>query len=153
MAFMLVAVVLFFILVGLFWLTLQYRNLQSQAGELERNKAALMAEFLSDSTEFSCGSYCIDTDRLLVLQNNSVYREFWPVSYIRVRKIYPVQPEKECNIENYPDCNVFNVYENKNIESSSAIGSFVSLCRYERVGDYPLRVCDLGRILIGYELK
>lgn len=150
MAFMLAAVVLFFVLVALFWITFQYRNLKQEATQLERDKVIQMSEFLSGSTEFSCGSYCIDTDKLIVLMNKSVYKDLWPVSYIRVRKIYPVQEEKKCSKASYPDCNVFDVYGK---EEGGGIGSFVALCRHDRVNDFPVRICELGKIIIGYEAK
>jgi hypothetical protein len=156
MSFMLLAVVLFFILVSLFWLVIQYRNLHKQASQLEESKAVLTSEFLSDSTEFNCGSqsYCIDTDKLMVLSKRSVYEGFWPVSYVKVRKVYPEQgEEKVCNKATYPNCNLFNVYENKKIMHKSSVGSFVALCRDEKVGGYIFKKCELGKLIIGYELK
>jgi len=153
MAFMLLAVALFFILVGLLWFAVQYRTLHKQATELEESKAVLLSEFLSGSSEFSCGSYCIDTDKLMVLKNKKVYREFWPVSYIEVREIYPEQGTKICDNINYPNCSVYDIYENEKIKSKSAIGSFVALCRYENIEGYATRICKLGKILVGYEIK
>lgn len=156
MAFMLLGVVLFFGLVAMFFFSIQARNLSSMATELERNKAILMTSFISGATEFSCAGeqYCIDTDKLLVFSNNSMYKEFWPVAYIKVRKISPISTDRECNKANYPDCNIYNIYENKKIESSgSPIGSFVSLCRYEKVGKYPTRICDLGKMIVGYKTQ
>ena len=153
MAFMLLAVFLFFILAGLFWLALQSRNLQRQAVQLQEEQAILMAEFLSSASEFSCGSYCIDTDKIMILMNRQAYQEFWPVSYIKIRKLYPKQDDKECNKGNYPNCNIYNIYENKEIKSDMSVGSFVALCRYEQVEGYPTRVCELGRFIIGYEAR
>ena len=152
MAFMLLAVVLFFILVGLFWVVLQSRNLQQQASSLEEEQAIWLAEFLSGSSEFSCsrdlGSYCVDTDKIIILKNQEEYDDFWPVSYVKVRKIDGL-PEKSCNIANYPDCNIFNVYSGDEVETGGEVGSFVALCRYEKYGDYPIKVCELGKISIG----
>ncbi|MEK6820618.1 MAG: hypothetical protein AABX71_02810 [Nanoarchaeota archaeon] len=152
MALMLIAVVLFFILVGLFWLALQYRNLQKQALQLEESKSILLSEFLSSSTEFSCGSYCIDTDKMMVLIDRKVYYSLWPVSYIKLRKICP-GGGGECNRENYPNCSIYSVYEKEGNVSRGEIGSFVALCRYEKIGGYAKRVCDLGKLGIGYEIK
>ena len=154
MSFMLLAVFLFFILVALFWLSIQYRNLHKQATSLEEEKAFMLAEFLSDSAEFNCGSqsYCIDTDKLIVLMNKTVYREFWPVAYIKVREISNITQDKICNKANYPNCNVYNVYDKK-ITSKSSSSSFVALCRYEKIEGFPARICELGRLIIGYEVK
>lgn len=154
MSFMLLAVALFFILVALFYLAVQYRNLSSQAGELEKDKAVLMSRFISNSQEFSCsaelGSYCIDTDKLMVLRNKTAYNDFWPAAYIKIRKI--ADKDVICNTANYPDCTIFEIY-NKGSESSGSIGSFIALCRHDEKAGYPVNICELGRIAIGYELK
>ena len=157
MAFMLLAVILFFILVGLFWLAVQYRTLHKQATQLGESRAVLMSEFVSQSSEFSCGSkdgqYCVDTDKLMILKDRKVYSKFWPVSYIKVRRIYPTQEETECNKNNYPNCSVYNIYKNEKIESQGAVGSFVALCRYEKIQGHATRICELGKIIVGYEIK
>lgn len=156
MSFMLLAVFLFFILVALFWLSVQYRNLYKQATQLEESKSIEIAAFLSGITEFSCSSNigtCIDTDKIIVFGNRKAYSEFWPVSYIKIRKIGEGTKEIICNKANYPDCNVFDVYENPKVTSKSSIDSFVALCRHERIEDYPARICELGKLIIGYEIK
>jgi hypothetical protein len=156
MSFMLLAVVLFFILVALFWLVLQYKNLHKIATQLEEEKAFMISGFLSDSSEFNCAgeSYCIDTDKIMVLAGKQVYRDFWPVAFIKIRKLGNETKEKICNKANYPDCNVYNVYSNEKVKyNGTGIGSFMALCRYEKVDDYTNRICDLGKIIIGYEIK
>lgn len=156
MAFMLLAVFLFFILVSLFWLAVQYRNLNKQASLLEEEKAMILSEFLSGSSEFSCssemGGYCIDTDKLMVLINKTVYRELWPVSFIRVRKVHPVEGEKdvECNKVSYPNCNIYKVF---GYDDGTGKGSFIALCRHEQVDGYFLRKCELGKMIVGYVTK
>ena len=155
MVFMLLAVFLFFILVGLFWITLQSRGLQKQSAELEQEKTITISQFLSSSSEFSCANedrYCIDTDKLLILQEKEIYKEFWPVAFITVRKLDGKPEEKECTNENYPDCNIYKVYENNKIEyKGSGIGSYTALCRYEKISGYPTKICDIGKLIIGYE--
>lgn len=158
MSFMLMAVVLLFILIAMFFVVYQSKSLKNLATESEKNKVVLMSKVISGSTEFSCVNkeFCIDTDKLIVLKNNSVYKEFWPVAYIKVRKIFPQSEDltfTECNKANYPDCNLYNVYENKKIVSKSSIDSFVSLCRKDKVNEYLSEICELGQIEIGYEIK
>jgi len=156
MSFMLLAIVLFFILVALFYLAIQYRNLQNLAGQQEEEKSFAISQFIADSAEFNCGyeSYCVDSDKIMVLMSHSLYKEFWPVAYIRLRKLGDDSGEIVCTKANYPDCNVFNVYENSKIEyNGTGIGSFIALCRHEKVDDYPARICELGKIIIGYEAK
>ena len=79
MAFMLMAIVLFFILAGLFWLAVYSTNLRKEATMLEQEKAVILASMLGESAEFSCGgeSYCIDTDKMMVLKDRQAYKNFW----------------------------------------------------------------------------
>ena len=151
MTFMIAAVILFFALAGLFYLSFQYRTIIRQATELESNKAVLIADFVSGTTEFSCskekGSNCIDEDRLLILGNKTFYRQLWPISYI---KVFVLNGNKEeCTKINYPNCGYFNVYLNKQTNKTSSGSSFVALCRHEDTGEK----CELGKIIVGYEIK
>lgn len=157
MSFMLLAVVLFFILVALFWLSIKSAGLKKEATSLEQEKAFTIAQFLAGSAEFSCsaemGSYCIDTDKLIVLANKTDYKEFWPVSYVKARKVLLDEKEKICNKANYPDCNSFNVYNNNKIQSNSSIGSFIALCRHDKIDESYGWKCELGKLIIGYGVK
>ena len=149
--FMLLGVALFFILIFLFWVNIKYRGLHSQATQLEEDKAMLMVEYISGLTKFSCNQqYCIDTDKLMMLKNMTQYKDFWPANYIKIRKIYPTNTKEiECTLANYPNCNTFSVKSGGN----SSIGTFIALCRHEKVDDYSVMKCELGRIAIGYNIK
>ena len=157
-AFMLLAVFLFFILVGMFWLTISYKNLQKQATDLGQEQAIFISHFLSSSSEFSCAGgsvqYCVDTDKLLFLQGRSVYDEFWPVSFVKIRRLDWKKEEKECTKVNYPECNIYKVYENNKIDyKGTGAGNYVALCRYEQISGYATRICEIGKIIVGYEAK
>ncbi|MFP4047684.1 MAG: hypothetical protein ACLFT4_08015 [Bacteroidales bacterium] len=161
MAFMMVGVAIFFIMVGLFWIILQRGDIQEKARELKEEKAVEISQGIMDSPEFTCSfstGYCIDTDKVMVLQNMSTYDEYWPISSIKLAK-FPAEEEIECDKDNYPNCTVFdvyrneNAYENKSINSVSSQSSYVALCRKERIDGYSSRVCELGRIIIGYEAR
>jgi len=151
MAFMLMAVVLFFILVGLFWLSIQYINLHKEATEAEQEKSIIAASFLGESAEFTCGAYCVDTDKLVVLKERKAYRNFWPFDYILVKKVGK-EDEVECTKANYPDCNLYTIYSNKGASTREA-KSFVALCRKENLNDRIYTKCELGKMIIGYEVK
>ncbi len=155
MAFMLFAITLFFILVALFWLAIQQRNIINVAKEMRENQAVLLSKAIIGNSEFNCerelGSYCIDTDKIMVLKDKQAYKEFWPVSFIKIRKIYPpLEKEVVCNKANYPDCNIFELFNHS--AEGSGVGSFVALCRYDLVEGYPTRICELGKVIIGYEV-
>ena len=68
MAFMLLAVTVFFIMAGLFIITIMFSGLRENAELLEERNALLLASKVADSSEFSCRSdfeikgNCIDMD-------------------------------------------------------------------------------------------
>jgi hypothetical protein len=151
MTFMIAGVFIFFILAGLFVVSIQFSNIRKSAEALQANQAVSIAQYLVESPEFTCaaGSYCIDTDKLIVLMNRTAYKNFWPVAYIKVLKIYP-SGTGDCTLKNYPNCNLYNVM-NTGIQSTSSTSSFVALCRHEN--DESIKtVCDLGKIIIGYKV-
>jgi len=161
MTFMLLAVTLFFILVGMFILVFRFSGLKESAAALEEKNAMLLATKLANSPEFSCGEAfdlsqinCIDFDKVLILKNNSdKYAGFWgkDISNIEIRKIYPAENENICSLENYPNCNIIRIYP-KDI-SGYYLWNFVSLCRKssgEEEGEI-YNKCELAKIFIGYE--
>jgi len=152
MTFMIATVFIFFILAGLFVFSIQLRNLRKSAEQLEQNKAIGIAQYLIESPEFACssGSYCIDTDKIIVLMNRTAYKRFWPVAYIRIVKIYP-EDAKICTLNNYPDCGRYDVFDS-GFGSTSSVSSFVALCRKEKEENIRT-VCDLGKIVIGYKVQ
>mgnify|MGYP001573404596 CR=1 FL=1 len=153
MAFMLMAVVLFFILAGLFWISIQYVQLHKDATRAEEEKAIIAASFLGESAEFACsenlGSYCVDTDKLVVLKDKQAYKNFWPYVYIELRKTGK-EKEIECNKANYPNCNLYKILDTGK-KSTREARSFVALCRKE--GELVYTKCELGELVIGYEVK
>jgi len=155
MAFMLIAVTLFFSLVGMFMLVLQFSNLQESASVIEERNALLLVIKLANSPEFSCGNSfgsgklnCVDSDKIMALKGkNEEYENFWDVSNIQIRKIYPLVNDVECTLETYPDCNIIKIREG-NI--SSEFSNFVSLCRKENVDGEVENKCELARIMVSY---
>jgi len=158
MAFMLIAITLFFVLVGLFVLSWSMGGLKNKATALESEKAMQLLSKIANSPEFSCGeafSYgkisCVDEDKVMVLKGIKDYGELWGVASIQVRKIYP-EGEKECTLKNYPDCNIIEIYSKG--QSSNVIQSnFVSLCRKENKDGVKYDKCELAIILVSYIQK
>ena len=54
MAFMLVAIILFFILVGLFAVSIVFKNIQESSQEIKEEKTLSVIENLAGTAEFSC---------------------------------------------------------------------------------------------------
>ena len=155
MAFMLIAITLFFVLVGMFVLKIQLSELRNTASILEEKNALLLVTKLANSPEFSCGeafgnirTNCIDTDKVMMLREKiSKYEGFWDVENIEIRKIYPVLNDEECTLENYPDCNIIKIREG---EITAEYSNFVSLCRKEAFEGEVENKCELAKLMISY---
>jgi len=156
MAFMLIAVMMFFALIGLLILTVKFSGLKEKATELSEKNAMLLVTKLANSPEFSCGNAfggtrgsCIDADKAMSLKKNiDKYEDFWGVSGIEIRKIYPaIQGEVECAGQNYQECNKITLISGKGTSTEN----FVSLCRKEFDGEKNYDKCELAKILVSYE--
>ena len=157
MAFMLIAVMVFFALVGLIILTVGFSGLKEKATALQEENARLLVSKLANSPEFSCGKAfesrenCIDLDKIFVLKNNiDKYKNFWGVSGIEIMRIYPENKAIACTSANYPDCDSLKL-----ISKTTGIfaENFVSLCRKEFDSETNIIYdkCELGKMLVGYE--
>lgn len=156
MAFMLIALVLFFALVGMFFLTIQFQKIKDSAGILEEKNALLLVTKLANSPEFSCGNSfgtgkinCVDADKAMALRNNAEkYEDFWGVNNIEIRKIYPSNEGKECNSGTYPNCDVIKI--EKGIITSE-FSNFVSLCRKESDRSRSYDKCEIAKLTVSYD--
>ena len=157
MAFMLLAVTLFFVFVGLFIFMIAYSGLKDSASTLEEKNALLLVTKLANSPEFSCGgsfgnekTNCIDADKVMALKTNSnKYSNFWGVDSIEIRKIYPVAygVRVECTLTNYPQCDIIKILDNG---ISSEFSNFVSLCRKENIEGKVHDKCEIAKITVSY---
>lgn len=158
MAFMLIAVTLFFVLVGMFFVMIIFSNLKESASLLEEKNALLLVTKLANSPEFSCENAfgetkinCVDSDKVMALKNNiNKYSGFWGVSGIEIRKIYPEGNRIECAFNNYPDCDEIKIIPG----SGTGVSNFVALCRMEKINslfqDKFQDKCELARIIVYY---
>jgi len=157
MAFFLVAIVLFFILVGLFVFSIVFSNLSKGATEIAEARTLSSITNLADAPEFSCGEpNCVDSDKLIALMQNNKYENFWPFSSLKVVKSSGFNKTEEgmvkCTITNYPNCDVFEVYD-KNVDNERAISNYVALCRVELENDFNYKKCEIAKLVAGTKLK
>src|SRR3989344_5599610 len=97
MAFMIIGLSLFFVLVTLFILSFALSGLKDSKALLDEEEATLLVERLSNTPEFSCGNAfsrtrtnCIDMDKAFVLKGKiSDYKDFFGVEGIKIRVLYP----------------------------------------------------------------
>lgn len=150
MAFVLVAIVIFFVLVGMLFLVLQVSSLKNSAENLRDVESIENVKKIASAPEFSwtideCES-CVDLDKIFLLKERQSYKEFWDFSLLRIEKIYP-SGEGECTRNNYPNCGKITIIEKNQIFNAKS--SFVSLCRYEPSEKY--YKCELGKIVLAGE--
>lgn len=152
MAFMILAVFLFFIIVGLFFLSIELRSIRQEAMILNEEAAISSLQVISDMTEFSYDSgesLTLDEDKLRVLSTISGYDSFWGVSSIKVYKIYPAERIIKCPAQN---CNYYEIYNNgqKNVKEYS---TFVSICKKVKEFGYVYDRCEIGKIAVGVKIN
>lgn len=160
MAFVLIAVAIFFALVGLFFLVYRLNSLEDTATSLEEQNALLLASKLANSPEFSCEASfgnekisCIDFDKVFALKKNiATYEGFWGVENIEVRILYPeLQEEISCTEQNYPTCNLLQL-KDQPVTGFDA-SNFVTICHKEKIKGTVTNICQLGKILVSYEAQ
>lgn len=152
MAFVLVATVVFFVIVGIFYISFRFSSINQNVGDLKKQGVIETVRGISGSPEFSWNSFedcpgCIDLDKVFVLKNRPTYKNFWgDIPLMKVERVYPLYNSTECNEQSYPRCNEITFVDNGNYEAYEA---FVSLCRYE--GESEQVRCDLGKVIMGFE--
>jgi hypothetical protein len=133
MAFVLIAIAVFFALVALIYLSVRIKGIESGTLELREEEAKEIVRKLSTTPEFYSNvcANCVDLDKVIALSESRAYEEFWELEYLAVERVYPVSDEK---IE------IVKRSENFGIPSSA----FVSLCRWE--GEKGYVKCEMGKI-------
>ena len=153
MIFMLMAVTLFFVLVGMFFILVVFSGAKESAALLEERNALLLVSKLANSPEFSCGeafgsvkTNCIDSDKVMALKDNiDRYSGFWGVDGIEIKKLYPEDTEV-CTSENYPDCGEIILIPGK----GTGVSNFVALCRKKNIEEQIHDKFELAKIIVYY---
>ena len=154
MAFMILAIFFFFILVGLFFIGWQVVNIQQSHARLQEEKALSALKVIADSSEFNCDAnqdWCIDKDKLTAFTHYAdLYSDFWSVASIELLIVYPPRIEKDST--NYepilcPDvgCDYYKLYDSGQ-RNRRIYSAYVSVC--EDI-DRSHTICELGKLMLG----
>ncbi len=154
-AIMLIAITMFFVLVGLFLLSFNVYKIKEGATNQQEENAITLASKISNSPEFACGRAfdeiklnCIDLDKVMVLKENiNKYSTYWDIAGITIIRIFPVFSESRCNLATYPNCGILEVYNSGKTQGAD-YSSFVTLCRKEEIAGETINKCELGKILV-----
>jgi hypothetical protein len=146
MAFVLLAIMIFFAMVSLIYFSIRLNALRGDAQDLQDSEAKELVRRLAGSAEFrydSCDN-CIDLDKVLILSEQESYKGFWNLDYLRVDVVYP-ERSGECSKASYPDCKSITVIQNDE-DFGIPSSSFVNLCRRAFEGGEYYGECSIGRI-------
>lgn len=148
MAFVLVALLVFFALVSLFYFSVRLSNLKENAVLQRADEAQQLIRKIAATPEFSwdsCSSaICIDLDKALLLKERQAYKNFWNLEHLSIVVLYPAE-QGECTRFNYPNCGTITLV-NKSAAYGSDIGAFVSLCRQELSDGESYSKCVIGKV-------
>jgi len=162
MAVMIVAVFFFFILVGLFFLGIVFKDVEGSAEDLQRAQAISSLGVIADMPElnFDSGeSMTLDEDKLRIMSGEfgEDYDLFWPVASIGVYKVYPRFDEvEECPGTN---CNYYEIYNPSGHENLQAgdggyrdvktYSAYVAICEKVRESGSTYDDCEVGKLVVG----
>ncbi len=158
MAFMLVFVFIFFVLVGLFFLQLNLAGLRESAQQFEQEQVLSALVSWSQIPELSCSDNsvgCIDLDKVRIFKEDSnynrLYFSFWPVASVRVYKVASNFSLGEIECPNL-GCNYYSVFESGQ-QSSQRYSTYVSLCQINRKENSVFKECEMATLSIGGKVR
>ena len=151
MSFMIIGVFFFFVLVGLFFMGILFKDVRGGAEDLAREQAISSLESIVAMSELSYDSrdsMNVDEDKLRVMAGGfgDKYEEFWPIASLEVYKIYPsFDSVVKCPAVG---CNYYELYDSgqRNVEKFSA---YVSICKRVKEFGSVYDRCEIGKIVVG----
>ena len=153
MAFMILAIFFFFILVGIFFIGWQYASAKKGFATLQEEKALSALKVIADSTELNCDSsedWCIDKDKLVAFgENSGLYYDYWSVASIEVLMVFPNPNEGEPILCPLEGCDYYVLYDSgqRNRRTYSA---YVNVC--EDI-DRSHEICELAKLVLGVKIN
>ncbi|MBI3334416.1 hypothetical protein HYZ97_02930 [Candidatus Pacearchaeota archaeon] len=149
MAFVLIAIAVFFGLVALLYFSVRLNQLEGSALVFKDDAARALLRSLPSAPELqwaACTS-CIDLDKVIVFKeqgNSSRYAQVWELDYLAIERMYPIPVLGECVLGNYPACSTLTLL-NTSRPDRAPTRAFVSLCRWD--ADTSNEICELGVLL------
>jgi len=149
MAFMIVGLLIFFVLVALAFLAWQYRSIQNNYEDLQQELAITSLKTIAGMPELACSEskeLCLDEDKLEVMIKEKGYN-IWPVASINVTKIYPADKFVKCPGQ---ECNVYEIY-NSGQKNMQMVSTYVSICKKIKETSFYDKY-EIGKLIVGVKL-
>nr|AQS28255.1 hypothetical protein [uncultured archaeon]AQS28835.1 hypothetical protein [uncultured archaeon]AQS29022.1 hypothetical protein [uncultured archaeon] len=154
MAFMLVAVMIFFAMVAIVYFTITSSKLRDTADDLREEEAKELARQMAGTPELmfskqaSPYSSSVDFDKAFALSKMNVYKnKYWNLDYLMIEKVYPSSINEDCTSGNYPDCRYLILIDNTRGNYTGTQTAPVAIVwwdpKLESIGNYRFQ---LGRI-------
>ncbi len=150
MAFVLVALMIFFALVAILYLAVRGSLLDQSARDQSDEKALEAVRQIASTPEFTWSECkgCIDLDKVFLLKQqiarNASLQGLWDYDYLAVESVYPSRSGGECTPATYPACNRTTVFLSQ-ASYGVAVSAFVTICRWDAQEQI---VCDLGKLYL-----
>jgi len=154
MAFVLVAFVLFFAILGMVFFSFYSSNLKKRAEILRQEEAYQIANSIASSPEFIYSSEdcsnCIDLDKVLMLKEKN-YANFLNINSLWIEIVYPEpsNPDLECTKFNYPNCGRITLIGKQSQKTADATNYITLILWTNENGGYMKRY--LGKIHASYK--
>lgn len=151
MAFVLVALLIFFALAVVFYLSLKGMGGKDQIMNQREEEVMESLRKLADSSELQWSDTheqckgCIDLDKAILLKEavrNKQTQILWNMNALYLEVIAP-QRSGECDIGNYPECKTLTLMNASATARIQYQSVFVALCWREQ----QQKVCELGKIM------
>ena len=90
MAFVLVALMLLFAIIGIIYMAISLGSLREHAAQLGEDEAIELVIKLTSTPEFAFTSEtcsnCVDLDKVFQMKNRTSYKELWNLEFLKIEK-------------------------------------------------------------------
>ncbi len=155
MAFMLVAVMIFFAMVAIVYFMIVLSRLEGTAADLQEEEAKELARQMAGTPElmFSKLSFpsssSVDLHKALSIANDAAYKnKFWNLDYLAIERVYPPPNEELCDPSgiNIATCRYLTIIKNSNDLTGTQTAPIAIVRWDENLGNNGNYRFELGRI-------
>jgi hypothetical protein len=157
MAFMIMAIFIFFTLTGLFILRVSMGGLNSDAQDLKREKAISFLSTIPKMTELnfkgSCVN-CLDIDKIKIFSDyGAEYKRFFPLDSLKAFRVYPIPNNTVVDKEMIcPSADCIILFDSQNT-SIQEYATFVSVCEGSKRSGIFQEKCEIWKLVGGIKIK